>query len=88
MSKKKLEMGLSGLLSTPTPQEHQAPTETQEQGRVKYETICWNLHPNDIENVRRKAKYEGKRANAVVTDALRYYFAHWKPVPQEEPTLL
>lgn len=86
MSKKKLEQGLSGLLTTPTPQE-QAQADTQEK-EPKYKAVCWNLHPNDIENVSRIAKYEGKRANAVVTDALRYYFAHWKPVPQETPTLL
>lgn len=87
MSKKKLEMGLSGLLATPTPQE-QAKAETQEKTPAKYESVCWNLHPNDIENVRRIAQYEGKRINAVVTDALRFYFANWKPVPQEKPTLL
>lgn len=87
MSKKKLEMGLSGLLATPTPQE-QAKAEQQEKKPAKYENVCWNLHPNDIENVRRIAQYEGKRINAVVTDALRFYFANWKPVPQEEPTLL
>lgn len=86
MSKKKLEMGLSGLLATPTPQEQEP--ETPAKAPAKYETVCWNLHPNDIENVRRIAKYEGKRANAVVTDALRFYFAQWQPVPQEKPTLL
>lgn len=90
MSKKsKVEQGLNGLLATPTPQEPQAPVEVQEtKSEPKTEPICWNLYPNDIENVRRIAKYEGKRANAVVTDALRYYFKHWKPIPQETPTLL
>lgn len=88
MSKKKLEQGLNGLLATPTPQE-QAPTEAQgTKNEPKTEPICWNLHPNDIENVRRIAKYEGKRANAVVTEALRFYFRQWKPVPQEKPTLI
>lgn len=85
MSKKKLEQGLNGLLATPTPQEPEQ--ETAQQGK-KYETACWNLHPNDIENVRRIAKYEGKRVNAVVTEALRMYFRQWKPIPQEAPELL
>ena len=87
MNKKKLEQGLNGLLAAPTPQE-QAPDEVQEKTRKEYVAICWNLHPNDIENVRRIAKYEGKRSNAVVTDALRFYFANWKPVPQQAPELL
>ena len=88
MSKKKLEQGLTGLLATPTPQE-QAPTEAQgEKNEPKTEPICWNLYPSDIENVRRIAKYEGKRANAVVTEALRFYFRQWKPVPLEKPTLI
>lgn len=85
MSKKKLEQGLTGLLATPTPQEPEQ--ETAPKGK-KYETACWNLHPNDIENVKRIAKYEGKRVNAVVTEALRFYFRQWKPVPQEKPTLI
>ena len=87
MSKKKLEQGLSGLLATPTQQE-QEQAATPEKAKVKYETVCWNLHPNDIENVRRIAKYEGRRVNSVVTEALRLYFSQWKPVPQEQPTLL
>lgn len=81
--KNKVEQGLNGLLATPTPQE-QAP---EAQG-AKTEPICWNLYPSDIENVRRIAKYEGKRANAVVTEALRFYFRQWKPIPQEKPTLI
>ncbi len=93
MAKKKLEQGLTGLLSTPAPTasgEQMAAPEGQQEERnaSEYKPICWNLHPNDIENVKRIAKYEGKRANAVVTDALHYYFKHWKPVPQETPTLL
>lgn len=90
MSKKnQIEQGLNGLLATPTPQE-QAPTEAQATTTTeqKTEPICWNLYPSDIENVRRIAKYEGKRANAVVTEALRFYFKNWKPVPQEKPTLI
>lgn len=86
MSKKKLEQGLTGLL-TPNPQE-QAGT-PQEQGTdVKTKAVCWNLSPTDIDNVHKIARYEGKRANAVVTDALRFYFKNWKPVPQQAPELL
>lgn len=84
MSNKKLEQGLNGLLATPTPQE---PKQETKQGK-QYETVCWNLPPNDIENVKRIAKYEGKRINAVVSEALNFYFDNWKPVPQEKPTLL
>ena len=87
MSKKKLQQGFDGLLANPE-QEQGATPQEQEQTTAKYQTICWNLPPNEIENVKRIAKYEGKRANAVVSDALRYYFKHWKPIPQETPTLL
>ena len=87
MSKKnKIEQGLNGLLATPTPQEQEP--ETKQQAPGKTQAVCWNLSPDDIENVRRIAKYEGKRANAVVTDALRMYFKQWKPVQQEKPTLI
>ena len=87
MSKKKLEQGLNGLLAATTPQE-QAVTPQEQETDVKTKAVCWNLSPNDIENVHRIARYEGKRANAVVTDALRFYFANWKPVPQQAPELL
>lgn len=83
MAKKaQIEQGLNALL---TPQDQEA---NDGKERIKYETVCWNLHPNDVENVRRIAKYEGKRINAVVTEALHAYFKSWKPVPQEKPTLL
>lgn len=85
-NKTRIEQGLNGLLAT-TAQQEQENEQEQEKGR-KTETICYNLDPDIIENVRRIAKYEGKRANAVVTEALRMYFAQWVPVPQEKPTLL
>ena len=79
MSKKnKIEQGLNSLLATATPQEPEQEQETKQQAPAKYKAVCWNLSPDDIENVRRIAKFEGKRANAVVTDALRFYFAQWQ----------
>lgn len=85
MSKKKLEQGLGELLASATPQEQeQEPTKQTH----NYETVCYNLHPDLVENIRRVAKYEGKRANIVVSDALRFYFAQWKPIPQEKPKLI
>ena len=83
MSKKKLEQGLGGLLASTAPQEQEPAKQT-----YNYQTVCYNLHPDLVENIRRVAKYEGKRANIVVSDALRFYFAQWKPIPQEKPTLL
>ena len=86
MSKKKLEQGLGGLLASATPQEQEQP-ETKKQ-TYNYQTVCYNLHPDLVENIKRVAKYEGKESNEVVTDALRFYFAQWKPVPQEKPKLI
>lgn len=83
MSKKELTQGLSGLLSA-TQQDQPAPGRK----RKVYESVCWNLHPNDVENVKKIAKYEGRKINDVVTEALRMYFKNWKPTPQEKPTLL
>ena len=85
MNKKQLEQGLNGLLN-PTPQEQ--PTETPAKAKKVYKAVCYNLHPNDIENVCKIAKYEGKRVNEVVTDALHYYFENWEAIPQEKPNLL
>lgn len=83
MSNKKLENGLNGLLTLPTEQERME----EQEPKQKTETVCWNLNPADIENVKMIAKYEGKRVNAVVTEALRLYFSQWVPVPQEAPKL-
>ena len=85
MSKKKkqVEQGLGGLLASATPQEQ----ETKKQAH-NYVTVCYNIHPDLAENIKRVAKYEGKKANVVVSDALRFYFAQWKPVPQEKPKLI
>ena len=55
---------------------------------IKNKAVCWNLNPKDVENVKKIARYEGKRDNEVVTEALRMYFNQWKPIPQEQPTLL
>lgn len=83
MSKKKLEQGLGGLLASTAPQEQEPAKQT-----YNYQTVCYNLHPDLVENIKKVAQYEGKRANAVVSDALTYYFKHWKPVSQEPPTLI
>lgn len=83
MSKKKLEQGLDELLAAATPQEQPQ----DERQTYNYQTVCYNLHPDLVDNIKKVAKYEGKRANEVVTDALRFYFAQWKPIPQEKPTL-
>lgn len=83
MSKKKLEQGVGALLASATPQEQETEKQTH-----NYVTVCYNIHPDLAENIKRVAKYEGKRANVVVSDALRFYFEHWKPIPQEKPTLL
>lgn len=84
MSKKKLEQGLGELLAAATPQEQDSQDGKQ---TYNYQTVCYNLHPDLVDNIKKVAKYEGKRANEVVTDALRFYFAQWKPIPQEKPTL-
>lgn len=74
---------MDGLLASAAPQEQE-----QQKQTYNYQTVCYNLHPDLVENIRRVAKYEGKKANVVVSDALRFYFAQWKPIPQEKPKLI
>lgn len=92
MSNRKLEQGLSSLLANPAKEQPKTATpkvQAQEQGSAKkYETVCYNLPPAMIENVKQIAKYDGKRANAVVMDALSQYFKRWKPEPKQAPNLL
>ena len=89
MSNKKLEQGLSSLLANPAKEQPKAATpQEQEQATAKYQTVCYNLPPAMIENVKKIAKYDGKRANAVVMDALSQYFKRWKPEPKQAPNLL
>ena len=76
---------MDALLASATPQEQEQEPKRQ---TANYQTVCYNLHPDLVENIKRVAKYEGKKANVVVSDALRFYFAQWKPVPQEKPKLI
>jgi hypothetical protein len=85
MANKKLEQGLNGLLN-PTQQE-QEQTQTKKAKKV-YETVCYNLHPDIIENVKYIAYYDRKKANEVVTEALTEYFDKWKPAKEVTPKKL
>lgn len=72
------------LAGVATPQTE--PEREQTNGK-NYVVVSYSLHPDLVDNVKTVAVYEGKHANAVVADALRDYFAKWKPEPKKIPVL-
>lgn len=53
----------------------------------KYISVCYNLPSRYVENIGKISKYEGKRKNKIVMEALDKYFNDWQPLQKTPPTL-
>lgn len=46
-------------------------------GKNAYKAVCYNLHPDIIEQIKNIAYWDRRKANAVVTEALEQYIQTW-----------
>lgn len=80
MKKTQITNGLEDLLNPTT--QPTAPAETTE---AKYKTYCFSLSPEVAEKIAYIARYDRKKQNAVLTEAINQYAAAWKPAPEPKP---
>ena len=84
MKKTQIATGLTDLLN-PTTTPAAAPKEAPATEEVKYKTYCYNLAPDVAEKIAYIARYDRKKQNAVLTEAINQYAAAWKPTPEPKP---
>lgn len=81
--KKQLLTGVEDLLEQPTTTAQAEPAEKT--AKPKYKTYCYALDPEVAEKIEYIARYDRKKQNAVLTEAINKYAAEWTPAPQERP---
>lgn len=89
--KKNIGTNLGTLLNTnptaPTPTKAQEPEQETPTGKVKgnYKTVSYSIPPATADKIRQIAEWDGRKLNAVVTEAFELYAQNWKPRTYGEP---
>jgi len=90
--KKNIDTKLGNLIN-PTPTAPTAPTKEQDtvqepaptKVRGNYKTVSYSIPPATADKIRQIAEWDGRKLNAVVTEAFEQYARNWKPRTYGEP---
>lgn len=84
MKKTQITTGLNDLLN-PTTAPATAPTEKEAKAAKDYKTYCYSLPVEVAEKIEYIARYDRRKQNAVLAEAINQYAARWTPAPEPKP---